>query len=57
MAWGKRREEFDHTSQGSAWEREGVSNGDGYDKAREHASNRTDEDKAGKQPARRLFGL
>lgn len=57
MAWSKRREEFDHTSQGGAWSAESVSDGKDWRNAKEHASNRSDAEKEAKPPTRRLFGL
>lgn len=57
MASSKRREEFDHTSEGGAWSAESVSDGKGWRKAQEHASNRSDAEKEAKPPVRRLFGL
>ncbi len=57
MAKRDRREEFDHTSEGSAWAAEFVSDGEGWRKAQEHASNRSDKVKDEKPPRRRILGL
>ena len=57
MGRSQRREEFDHTSQGGAWSPEGVSNGKGFTPAREHPSNRSDEEKNQAPKPRRIFGL
>lgn len=57
MAWGKRREDFDHKSQGGAWAAEGVSDGKDWQPAKEHASNRSEEEKNSSPKPRRIFGL
>ncbi len=53
----KRRKEFDHTSEGGAWAAEATSDGKSYKAAKEHASNRSDEQKAETPPRRRILGL
>ena len=52
-----RRDEFDHTSEGGAWSAESTSNGEKWEPAKPHPSNRTDKEKAEKPPIRRIFGL
>lgn len=52
----KRREEFDHTSQGSAWAAEAVTDGEKWVPAKEHPSN-VEKAKGKAGTVRKLFGL
>ncbi len=57
MKYGKRREEFDHTSEGGAWSAEATSDGKRWRKANEHADNRSEQQKDETPPRRRILGL
>jgi hypothetical protein len=57
MLGGKRRKEFDHTSEGGAWAAESVSDGKDWKPAKEHASNRDKSVKDQTPPRRRVLGL